>query len=52
MSEGEAHPEEIEFLQMKKLTLDKVGGMIELGEILDGPTIVAYHFLEKYLEKR
>ncbi len=48
--EGTSHPESTEFLQKKKVSLDEVKNMIQSGTILDGPTLVAYHFLEKYLE--
>lgn len=43
--EGEKEPEENEFLEVKKVSLNQVGEMIKKGKILDGPTIVAYHFL-------
>ena len=49
LTEGEPEPEENEFLEIKKISLKEMGEMIKKGEILDGPTIVAYHFLEGYL---
>lgn len=46
---GEAEPEEGELLRLEEMPIAKVGEMIEKAEILDGVTITAYHFLEKYL---
>jgi ADP-ribose pyrophosphatase len=51
LTKGDSEPEEGEFLEQKEFEIDQVGKMIERGEILDGPTIVAYHYLEKYLKK-
>jgi hypothetical protein len=34
------------------VSLQKVENMIENGIIQDGPTIVAYHFLENYLKNQ
>jgi 8-oxo-dGTP pyrophosphatase MutT (NUDIX family) len=48
---GEAQPEEGEFLDVEKVAVSKVGEMIADGEIIDGPTICAFHFLELYLKK-
>lgn len=48
---GEAEPEDGEFLKLEETPIKKIGTMIENGEILDGVTITAYHFLEKYLAK-
>jgi len=50
LKEGEPEPEENEFLEVKKMSIKKVGEMIKKGEILDGPTIIAYHLLEQHLE--
>lgn len=50
LHEGEPTPEDGEFLAVKEFTISEVGAMIEKGEILDGPTIVAYHYLEEYLK--
>ncbi|HRN95984.1 MAG TPA: NUDIX hydrolase [Candidatus Levybacteria bacterium] len=50
LKQGEATPEDGEFLELKEFTIADVGVMIDKGEILDGPTIVAYHYLEKYLK--
>lgn len=44
-------PEETEFLKTKRCTLEEVANMIADGIIKDGPTIVAYHYLERYLQK-
>lgn len=52
LSFGEATPEENEFFEIKKISIKEVGEMINRGEILDGPTIVAYHYLENYLKKK
>ncbi len=50
LSEGEAHPEEKEILQLKHVSINEVENMIRSHIIQDGPTIVAYHYLEKYLQ--
>jgi ADP-ribose pyrophosphatase len=52
LTKGEAHPEESEFLETQQVSLQKVENMIENGIIQDGPTIVAYHFLENYLKNQ
>ena len=49
LTQGKSEPEENEFLETKKVKIKEVGEMIKDGKIKDGPTIVAYHFLEKYL---
>lgn len=46
--EGKAEPEQNEFLEVKKMPIKKVGEMISKAEILDAPTIVAYHLLENF----
>lgn len=48
---GESAPDEIEFLEVKRLPIDKIGRMIDDGTIIDGPTIVSFHHLERYLQK-
>jgi ADP-ribose pyrophosphatase len=48
--QGLAQPEGVEFLQTKRLSIPEVGKMIESGTIMDGSTIVAYHYLENYLK--
>jgi ADP-ribose pyrophosphatase len=48
---GKQELEEGEFIDVEKHTISEVGDMIEKGEILDGPTITAYHYLENYLKK-
>jgi 8-oxo-dGTP pyrophosphatase MutT (NUDIX family) len=47
--EGEASPEEDEDLITKKVSLDKVKGMIKNQEIKDGPTIISWQLLQLYL---
>ena len=49
LTQGESEPEENEFLKIRKLKINEVGRMIENGKIKDGPTIVAFHFLEKHI---
>lgn len=51
ITEGFSEQEDSEFITSKKVQVSEVGEMIVRGEILDGPTINAYHFLENYLEK-
>ena len=46
---GKQHLEDGEFIEIAKYPLEQVGEMIQRGEILDGPSIVAYHYLETYL---
>lgn len=46
-----AEPEEGEFVDIEEHTISEIGEMIEKSEILDGPTITAYHYLENYLKK-
>lgn len=46
--EGEATPEEGEFLELKKFKISEVDDMIKRGDILDGPTIVAYHYFKNF----
>ena len=50
LKEGDPEPEENEFLEIKKMPIQKVDEMIKKQEILDGPTIIAYHFLEQHLQ--
>lgn len=45
----QAHPEEGEFVEMVEYSIAQVREMIAKGEILDGATIVAFHFLEQHL---
>ena len=51
LSFGDTHPEDGEFLQSEKYTIKEVKKMIDDGSIKDGPTIVAFHYLENYLNK-
>lgn len=46
---GSPEPEEDEILESKRITLEEVGKMIESHEIKDGPTIISWQFLQKYL---
>lgn len=46
---GESQPEENEFITTKRIKVSEVGEMIKKSKIKDGPTIVAYHYLEQYL---
>lgn len=52
LKKGKSAPEEDEFLKVKRVTIDSVGKMIEHGKIKDGPTIIAYHYLEQYSNKK
>lgn len=49
LKEGKSQPEEGEILSTQRLKIAEVGNMINVSKIKDGPTIVAYHYLEKYL---
>jgi 8-oxo-dGTP pyrophosphatase MutT (NUDIX family) len=46
---GEQQLEDGEFIECITMPIDTVANMIKNGEILDGPSIVAYHYLENYL---
>ena len=46
---GKSEPEENEFLETKKVKISELGEMIKDGKIKDGPTIVAFHYLENYI---
>lgn len=46
---GISHPEESELLEVRRMELKSVKKMIEAGTIKDGPTIVAYHFAERFM---
>lgn len=46
---GEPEPEEDENLITKKVSIQKVGVMIKNQEIKDGPTIIAWQFLQSYI---
>lgn len=49
---GEPEFEEDEFIKIRPdVDIKKVREMILNGKITDGPTIVAYHFLEEYLRR-
>lgn len=47
---SEQELEDGEFIEIEPYTLAEVAQMIENGDILDGPSIVAYHYLEQYLK--
>lgn len=51
LTEDKPEFEESEFLDIKAdIEVQEVGRMIMEGKITDGPTIIAYHFLEQYLK--
>jgi ADP-ribose pyrophosphatase len=52
LHEGVSHQENTEILHIKHVALSEVKKSIEIGLILDGPTIVAYHYLESYLKNK
>lgn len=47
---GEQQLEDGEFISIETYTISEVKTMIQKGEILDGPTIVSFHYLEAYLQ--
>lgn len=47
----ENNPSGEEIIVVDRMSVKKVKQMIDKGMILDGPTIVAYHYLEVYLER-
>lgn len=49
-TEGKSEQDEAEFITTKRVYIAEIGEMIEKGEILDGPTIIAFHFLQNYLK--
>ena len=49
---GECHPDQDEFLNVEKHSLDELSKMVMNGEIDDGKTIVAVLKAEKYLSSR
>lgn len=50
LSFGEQELEEGEFITVEPYTLAEVAQMIENGAILDGPSIVAFHYLKSYIQ--
>lgn len=51
LKEGRTEFEDSEFLAIRKdVDLREIKDMIDKGKITDGPTIIAYYFLEKYLQ--
>ncbi len=51
LEQGESKPEEGEFFEYVDSTFEEMGQLISQRKILDGPTIVAYHYLEEYIKK-
>lgn len=51
LQKGEQHTDEDEFLNVEKISLQKLVEMVMSGEIDDGKTIVAVLKAEKYLQK-
>lgn len=49
---GESHPDQDEFLNVEKHSLEELSRMVMAGEIDDGKTIVAVLKAEKYLQNR
>lgn len=47
---GEQQLDEGEFIEVEKYPLSEVSQMIRNGAILDGSSIVAFHFLEEYIK--
>lgn len=47
---GKPETEEGEFIEMQEYPIEELEKMIEQGKIIDGPSIIAYHFLEKHLQ--
>lgn len=53
LQEGQPQFEDHEFIEIKNdVNIDEVAKMINESKITDGPTIVAYHYLENYLKKQ
>ena len=48
---GEQELEDGEFIELERYSIDEVGAMIRRGEMRDGPSIVAYHYLVDYLKE-
>lgn len=49
---GDPKPEEFESFEMKEFSIDQVRDMIRQGNILDGPSITSFHFLQEYLTNK
>jgi 8-oxo-dGTP pyrophosphatase MutT (NUDIX family) len=47
---GSQKLEDGEFITIEKYPLEKISEMIKSAEILDGPSIAAYHYLEEYVK--
>lgn len=52
LHEGESHPDQDEFLNVEKMSLEKLSEMVMAGEIDDGKTIVAILKAEKFFQNR
>lgn len=52
LTQGQAQPEQGELLTLKKFSLGEVAAMIKKAEIIDGPTICAFHLLTLYLKDK
>lgn len=50
LSEGETKPDDTEFLEKKKFLINEVENMIKDGIIKDGPTIVSFQYLARFLK--
>ena len=50
LKRGEAHPDEDEFLNVEKHSLDALTGMVMSGEIDDAKTIIAVLKARRFLE--
>jgi ADP-ribose pyrophosphatase len=48
---GKSHPEDDEYLEVKRVKIEEVGRMIHTGRIADGPTILAYYFYQINFKK-
>lgn len=48
---GKCHPDENEFLNVEKFSLDELSDMVMRGEIEDGKTVIAILKAEKYLKE-
>ena len=52
LTSGEAHPDDGEFLNVEKYTLDELTGMVMAGELDDAKTIIAVLKARRYLEDK
>lgn len=49
LQEGEPEPEENEFLEVQKVSLEKIDAMINSGQIIDAPTIATQCLFKNFL---